>query len=68
MTGPRSPEVDGRGITLKDAGAGAVTVLCLARWLDRDYGEHGALIDSLTGVYDALRCPVTGGACPPPRR
>jgi hypothetical protein len=55
-------------ITLKDAGAGAVTVLCLARWLDRDYGEHGALIDSLTGGYDALRCPVTGGACPPPRR
>lgn len=53
-------------IACKDAGASAVTILCVARWLDRSYPGHGELIDSLTGLYDALRCPVTGGACPQP--
>jgi phosphoribosylpyrophosphate synthetase len=52
-------------IALMDAGASAVTIVCVARWLDRAYGGHGELIDSLTGVYDALLCPVSGGACPP---
>lgn len=53
-------------IALKDAGASAVTIVCVARWLDRAYGGHAELIDSQTGLYDALRCPVTGGACPQP--
>lgn len=51
-------------ITLKAAGAAAVTVVCVARWLDRSYEGHGELIDSLPGLYDALLCPVTGGECP----
>lgn len=53
-------------IALKSAGAGAVTVLCVARWLDRAYEGHEALISSLPASYDALLCPVTGRACPPP--
>lgn len=53
-------------ITVKDAGASAVSILCAARWLDRAYSGHRELIDSLTDLYDALRCPVTGGACPRP--
>lgn len=51
-------------ITLMDAGASAVTTMCVARWLDRQYGGHPELLDSVTGLYDALRCPVTGGPCP----
>ncbi|ALL79697.1 hypothetical protein AD006_31585 (plasmid) [Pseudonocardia sp. EC080610-09] len=51
-------------IALKDAGASEVTVVCVARWLDRYYDGHGALIDSLPDLFDPLLCPVTGGACP----
>lgn len=53
-------------IALKDAGASEVTIVCVARWLDRYYDGHGALIDSLTGLFDPLLCPVAGGACPQP--
>jgi len=52
-------------LTLKDAGAGAVTILCVARWLNHDYDEdHRRMIKELTDPYDATMCPVTGGACP----
>ncbi len=62
VTGSKSQSA---AITLKDAGAGAVTIVCVVRWLDRQYSGHGELIDSVvSGLYDALLCPVTGGACP----
>lgn len=61
VTGAKSQSA---AITLKDAGAAAVTVLCVARWLDRAYNGHGGLIDALPEPYDALTCPVTGGDCP----
>jgi hypothetical protein len=53
-------------IACKDAGASEVTILCAARWLDRAYGGHPELIDRLPPLFDALSCPVTGGACPQP--
>jgi hypothetical protein len=54
-------------IALKLAGARAVTIVCIARWLNPNYSvEHEQLIKAATAPYDALRCPVTGGACPPP--
>lgn len=52
-------------ITLKAAGARAVTILCVARWLSHNYGEdHRRMIEELTAPYDATLCPVTGGDCP----
>lgn len=54
-------------LALRAAGARAVTILCLARWLSWSYSiEHERLIRASTAPYDALLCPVTGGACPPP--
>jgi len=53
-------------LALKAAGARAVTVICVARWLNWEYSEdHRRLIQAQTAPYDALRCPVTGGSCPP---
>lgn len=52
-------------IALKDAGATAITILCVARWLSQNYGEdHRLMIKNVTAPYDATTCPVTGGACP----
>lgn len=54
-------------LTLRAAGARAVTILCVARWLSWTYQpDHERLIRASTAPYDALVCPVTGGACPPP--
>jgi hypothetical protein len=48
-----------------DAGATAVTILCVARWLSQNYGEdHRLMIKNVTAPYDATTCPVTGEACP----
>ena len=52
-------------IALKDAGAAAVTILCVARWLSQTYGDdHRLMIKEMTAPYDATACPVTGVACP----
>jgi hypothetical protein len=54
-------------LTLKAAGARAVTLVCVARWLSASYSiEHEQLIRTASAPYDALLCPVTGGQCPPP--
>ena len=50
-------------IALKTAGAAAVTIICIGRWLSYKWDIHRALIDSLSEPYDALRCPVTDWAC-----
>lgn len=52
-------------ITLKDAGASTVTIMCVARWLSQDYNEdHQKMIKKLKDPYDPKICPVTGGGCP----
>lgn len=50
-------------LALKAAGARAVTVLCVGRWLDWRWAEHKALIQRLDQRYDAFRCPCPGAAC-----
>lgn len=52
-------------LALKDAGAAAVTVLCVARWLSNDWEDHREFMARLQTPYDARRCPVTGAGCPP---
>ena len=54
-------------LALKAAGATAVTVLCVARWLHYDWPDHKRLIESLQETYNARMCPVTGGTCPTAR-
>lgn len=56
-------------LALRDAGANKVTVLVIARWIER--GRGGPTVAALErahldGIeaYDPLNCPVTGGACP----
>ena len=51
-------------LALKAAGARAVTIICIGRWLSTRWVAHKALIDALGTPYDALQCPVTGGTCP----
>ncbi len=52
-------------LALRGAGARAVTILCVARWLSWTYNvDHERLIKASTAPYDALLCPVTGGDCP----
>ncbi|MGH4008022.1 MAG: hypothetical protein ACRDTH_07660, partial [Pseudonocardiaceae bacterium] len=50
-------------LALKVAGAAAVTIVCIGRWLNYRWYEHRPLIKRLIEPYDALRCPVTGGQC-----
>lgn len=50
-------------VALKDVGAGAVSVLAVARWLRYDWPDHRALIEDLRQPYDAFVCPVAGGLC-----
>jgi phosphoribosylpyrophosphate synthetase len=51
-------------LALKAAGAVAVTVICIARWLRYDWPDHRQLIETLHEPYNAMMCPVTDGACP----
>lgn len=49
-------------VTLKQAGAAAVSVLCLARWLREDGpADASGFFASLATPYDALSCPVNAG-------
>lgn len=49
-------------VTLKKAGAAAVTVLCLARWVREDGpADSRGFFEGLIAPYDALSCPVAGG-------
>lgn len=61
-TGARSQSA---ALALKDAGAGAVTILVLARWLNPH--DHAPTADfvrgTLTNDYDPLICPVSGRLC-----
>ncbi|MGQ0840517.1 hypothetical protein [Actinokineospora sp.] len=50
-------------VTLHDAGAKWVTVLCVARWCRDDWEDHKLLLDRCADPYDAMVCPVAGGDC-----
>lgn len=52
-------------LALRRAGAAAVSVMVLARWLNPGYGMTGEFIKTrLQRDYDPDICPVTGGTCP----
>ncbi|WP_062980608.1 hypothetical protein [Nocardia anaemiae] len=53
----------GAAVAAKRAGAATVTLLCVARWLRWDWGDHKKLISTLHDGFDVLRCPVTGHPC-----
>jgi phosphoribosylpyrophosphate synthetase len=53
----------GAAVAAKRAGAATVTIVCVARWLRWDWGDHKHLIDTLTDGFDVLRCPVHGHPC-----
>lgn len=53
-------------VALRQAGAGAVSVLTVARWLNRDWarGEAVASGHITNRAYDPSLCPWTSGPCP----
>jgi predicted amidophosphoribosyltransferase len=57
-------------LALHRAGATRVSLLVVARWISRQYGDNrGFLRELAKRPYDPELCPWTGGDCPqPPRR
>jgi hypothetical protein len=52
-------------LTLRRAGASAVSVMIVGRWLSPHFGKSADFIKTrLQRDYDPSVCPVTGGACP----
>jgi hypothetical protein len=52
-------------LALRRAGAAAITVVILARWLAPEFGRNADFISTrLRRDYDPDLCPVTGGPCP----
>ncbi len=51
-------------LALSAAGASAVSIMVVGRWLDPDHRETAVFISSLTTDYDPYRCPITGAVCP----
>lgn len=52
-------------LALHRAGAARVSLLVVARWISRDYGDNGAFLRQLAKRdYDPELCPWTGAACP----
>lgn len=54
-------------LALRRAAATQVSVLVVARWINKDYRGNAAFLTELAGRdYDPAVCPWTGGACPLP--
>jgi hypothetical protein len=52
-------------LTVRRAGAAAVSVMIIGRWLSPGHGPTADFIKTrLQCDYDPTRCPVTGGRCP----
>jgi hypothetical protein len=52
-------------LALRRAGAAAVSVMVVGRWLNPSYGRTGEFIKTrLQRDYDPDMCPVTGASCP----
>ncbi len=60
--------VQSAALALKRAGAAAVTILCLARWLREDTRgiDCATFFESLVSPYDGLRCPLLRRSCAAP--
>ncbi len=57
----------GAAVRLRNAGAGRVTILVLARLLKTNYAPTAEFVrryDLPHPPYTSTHCPVTGGACP----
>jgi hypothetical protein len=55
-------------LALRRAGAAAVSVMVIGRWLSPNYGANAPFIRGyLQNDYDTAACPVTGGQCPEPQ-
>lgn len=52
-------------VLLRQHGAGRVSVMTIARWIEPGWGDNQAFIrERLTADFDPDRCPVTGSGCP----
>jgi len=52
-------------LALRRAGASAVSVMVVGRWLSPQFGSTAGFVKArLNADYDPLLCPVTGGRCP----
>ena len=52
-------------LALRRAGASAVSVLVVGRWLSPRFGRTADFVAArLAGGYDPYTCPVTGSRCP----
>jgi hypothetical protein len=52
-------------LSLRRAGAARVSVLVVARWIKKDFGDNaGFLRDQADRDYDPAICPWTGSKCP----
>jgi hypothetical protein len=52
-------------LTLREAGAGHVSVMVIGRWISPSFAANTEFVaTSLQRSYDPRTCPVTGGSCP----
>ena len=51
-------------LTLRRAGAAAVSVMVVGRWLNPRFGATARFVAGLQREYNPDLCPVTGGLCP----
>ncbi|NUR28601.1 MAG: hypothetical protein HOV83_22645 [Catenulispora sp.] len=51
-------------LALRRAGARRISILAIARWINREFGGNAAFVDQLRSDFDPRRCPWTGGECP----
>ncbi len=64
---PRTTGANAQSAVLaaRRAGAAAVSVMMVGRWLRPDFGHNAQFIKTrLARDYDPWLCPVTGGECP----
>lgn len=64
-TWARGGHAQSAAMSLKGAGATHVSILCLARWINRDWSNNAAFLNLRAAVpFSSAVCPWTGGACP----
>jgi predicted amidophosphoribosyltransferase len=52
-------------LALRRAGAGRVSLLVVARWINKDFQDNARFLRGLSDHdYDPKTCPWTGGSCP----
>jgi hypothetical protein len=64
-TWARGGHAQSAAMSLKKAGVNHVSILCLARWINREWSNNAAFLELRAAVpYNSAICPWTGGACP----